>query len=69
MSYLVGYTQTVDWWSMGVILFEMLVGYPPFASETPRETWYKIQNWRKYLIIPHDIKVSIQASDLIRYAF
>lgn len=32
----VGYTETVDWWSMGVILFEMLVGYPPFASETPR---------------------------------
>jgi serine/threonine protein kinase len=65
--YVVGYTETVDWWSMGVILFEMLVGYPPFASETPRETWYKIQNWRKYLVIPHDAKVSIQAVDLIRY--
>jgi serine/threonine kinase 38 len=64
----VGYTETVDWWSMGVILFEMLVGYPPFASETPRETWYKIQNWRKYLVIPHDAKVSIQAADLIRYS-
>lgn len=33
---IVGYTETVDWWSLGVILFEMLVGYPPFASETPR---------------------------------
>ncbi len=54
-----GYTETVDWWSMGVILFEMLVGYPPFASETPRETWYKIQNWRKYLTIPSDAKVSV----------
>ncbi len=27
-----GYTETVDWWAVGVILFEMLVGYPPFAS-------------------------------------
>lgn len=63
----VGYTETVDWWSMGVILFEMLVGYPPFASETPRETWHKIQNWRKYLVIPPDADVSIQAADLIRY--
>lgn len=52
---------------MGVILFEMLVGYPPFASETPRETWFKIQNWRKYFCIPADAKVSTQAADLIRY--
>ncbi len=63
---LVGYTETVDWWSMGVILYEMLVGYPPFASEEPRETWHKIQNWRKYLVIPKDADVSPQAADLIR---
>ena len=52
---------------MGVILFEMLVGYPPFASETPRETWYKIQNWRKYFVIPPDANVSPNAADLIKY--
>ena len=30
-----GYSETVDWWSVGVIMFEMLVGYPPFYADQP----------------------------------
>uniref|UniRef100_A0A1S4KFC4 non-specific serine/threonine protein kinase n=2 Tax=Culex quinquefasciatus TaxID=7176 RepID=A0A1S4KFC4_CULQU len=33
-----GYTQLCDWWSVGVILFEMLVGQPPFLANTAEET-------------------------------
>jgi serine/threonine kinase 38 len=33
-----GYSETVDWWSVGAILFEMLVGYPPFFSDDPSIT-------------------------------
>jgi serine/threonine kinase 38 len=33
-----GYDSSVDFWSLGVILFEMVVGYPPFYSEDQKVT-------------------------------
>ncbi|XP_032239899.2 microtubule-associated serine/threonine-protein kinase 3 isoform X2 [Nematostella vectensis] len=32
-----GYGRAVDWWSMGIILYEFLMGVPPFYGDTPEE--------------------------------
>jgi serine/threonine protein kinase len=46
-------------------MFEMLVGYPPFCSESPTETYRKIMNWRDTLRFPSDAVLSPEAKDLI----
>merc|ERR1719348_2022006 len=53
-----GYDKTCDWWSLGVIMFEMLIGYPPFCSETPQETYNKIMKWRDALEFPPEVPIS-----------
>lgn len=37
-----GYGMECDWWSLGAIMYEMLIGYPPFCSEEPRITCRKV---------------------------
>ena len=37
-----GYTKTVDWWTLGVLLYEMLCGLPPFYDENVNIMYHKI---------------------------
>ncbi|EPS71542.1 hypothetical protein M569_03217, partial [Genlisea aurea] len=59
-----GHGATADWWSVGVILFELLVGIPPFNAENPLQIFNNIINrdipWPK---IPEEM--SCEAYDLI----
>ncbi|KAG5002518.1 hypothetical protein AAZX31_10G005900 [Glycine max] len=60
-----GYGVECDWWSLGAIMYEMLVGYPPFYSDEPMLTCRKIVNWRTTLKFPEEAKLSAEAKDLI----
>ncbi|GFZ52116.1 Serine/threonine-protein kinase CBK1 [Saitozyma sp. JCM 24511] len=61
-----GYGKECDWWSLGAIMFECLVGYPPFCSENAHDVYRKIIDWRNHLYFPDDVHLSREAEDLIR---
>ncbi|KXX73488.1 Serine/threonine-protein kinase sid2 [Madurella mycetomatis] len=46
------YDFTVDYWSLGCMLFEALTGFPPFAGSTADETWRNLNHWREVLKRP-----------------
>ncbi|MCO5598837.1 hypothetical protein L7F22_052936 [Adiantum nelumboides] len=54
----------VDWWALGVILYEFLYGYPPFHASTPEKVFDNILsrniNWED-----EDVEISPEARDLM----
>mmetsp|Transcript_17869 Transcript_17869/g.30357 ORF Transcript_17869/g.30357 Transcript_17869/m.30357 type:complete len:88 (+) Transcript_17869:663-926(+) len=37
-----GHNEGVDWWAMGILLYEMLSGYPPFYDANPYDIYRRI---------------------------
>lgn len=42
LLYLQGYNKAVDWWALGVLVYEMAAGYPPFFADQPIQIYEKI---------------------------
>ena len=37
-----GHGKAVDWWTLGILLYEMLVGVDPFNDDDPMQIYQKI---------------------------
>lgn len=61
-----GYQKECDWWSLGVIMYECLVGYTPFYADEPVMTCRKILRWQSYLEIPSHVTENV-STDCISF--
>nr|XP_025034995.1 rho-associated protein kinase 2 isoform X1 [Pelodiscus sinensis] len=59
------YGRECDWWSVGVFLFEMLVGDTPFYADSLVGTYSKIMDHKNSLNFPDDVEISKHAKNLI----
>jgi len=40
----IGHNQAVDWWTLGILIYEMISSYPPFYDDDPMQTYTKIMH-------------------------
>lgn len=57
-----GHGKPVDWWALGVLIFEMLAGYPPFYDENPFGIYQKVLAGK----IDFPRHFDVRAKDLIK---
>ena len=62
-----GHNRMVDWWSLGVLIYEMMVGIPPFYHQNTHFMYQYITT--KTIIFPdpkkYNIPLSAEAKDII----
>ncbi|CAL8285714.1 unnamed protein product [Lota lota] len=59
------YGRECDWWSVGVFIFEMLVGDTPFYADSLVGTYSKIMDHKNSLNFPDDVEISKDAKNII----
>ena len=60
------YDESADLWSVGVVMFAVLVGYPPFLEQDQQLLYQKICNGQYDFIQEDWCNISLQAQDLVR---
>ncbi|XP_047203636.1 citron rho-interacting kinase isoform X6 [Girardinichthys multiradiatus] len=60
------YGTECDWWSLGVIAYEMIYAKSPFSDGTSTKTIHNILNFQRYLKFPVEPHASKEFVDLMR---
>ncbi|XP_075754249.1 citron Rho-interacting kinase isoform X9 [Pelodiscus sinensis] len=60
------YGPECDWWSLGIIAYDMIYGKTPFTEGTATKTFNNIMNFQRFLKFPEDVKVSNEFLDLVQ---
>ncbi|KAM9859090.1 citron Rho-interacting kinase [Aulostomus maculatus] len=60
------YGLECDWWSLGIIAYEMIYGRSPFSDGTSTKTVHNILNFQRFLKIPEEPRASKQFVDLVQ---
>nr|AML78540.1 putative LOV domain-containing protein [Xeronema callistemon] len=58
-----GHSSAIDWWALGILLYEMLYGRTPFRGKNRQKTFFNVLH--KDLTFPSSIPVSLTARQLI----
>jgi cGMP-dependent protein kinase len=59
-----GHNRAVDWWTLGILIFELMTGHPPFESADPMGTYMKVMQGIEKVRFPNSCKDSIE--DLVK---
>ncbi|AMD20589.1 HDL155Cp [Eremothecium sinecaudum] len=59
-----GHTAAVDWWTLGILIYEMLFGFTPFKGDSTNQTFTNIL--KNDVVFPNNNEISRSCKDLIK---
>jgi cGMP-dependent protein kinase len=55
-----GHNEAVDWWTLGILNFELLAGHPPFESASPMQIYQKVTKGINKVQFPKACKGTVE---------